>query len=66
MRHNDRAFTLIEVLLGLTIFAVIGVSIYNTFATAVRLNVGIFTNLSKDAGLPRLLGGGFSHQRIAN
>ena len=38
MKRNNLAFTLLEVLLGLTIFAVIGVSIYNTFATAIRLN----------------------------
>ncbi len=38
MKRNNCAFTLLETILGLAIFAVIGVSVYNTFAAAIRLN----------------------------
>lgn len=56
-----RAFTLLETLLGLTIFAVIGVSVYNTFATAIRLNrqADAITQLYRD-------GAGTIHQMAAD
>jgi prepilin-type N-terminal cleavage/methylation domain-containing protein len=37
-RSKMRGFTLIEILLGLTIFAVIGLSLYTTFANGIQLS----------------------------
>lgn len=60
MKNTTKAFTLIEVLLGLTIFSIIALSLYSTF------NIGMLLNRRSDEGNVIFREARWSFDRLSN